>query len=182
MSGRFLFGEGSAQRVENKFSLPLEDNDYIVERGWHDQLAEELVERSKEEEIRRWTKDDAERRFPDTEAARHWYEEHEHTVYALGKTAALDGVVWFSRRERPELNADYTLAIRMYEGARGRGLAGALLKTALKDFGQFKQYEGAIWLGTDDDNVHARRLYEHHGFTVVGQEEARTIMVREAGQ
>jgi ribosomal protein S18 acetylase RimI-like enzyme len=177
MSSRFLIGEG-LPLVENSRSLPLEDHDLQLYRGWNDEIAQQLVERSKEEEIRRFTGNDAAERFVDVVSAYDWYRSKGHVVYALGQKAALAGVAWFSHTPRPELGADYTFAIRMYDSQRGKGLAGALLEAAHKDFESAARYEGTIWLEANEDNQRALRFYEKHGYGQIETKDGRVLMVR----
>jgi ribosomal protein S18 acetylase RimI-like enzyme len=177
MSSRFLIGEGIS-RVENIHTLPLEDKGLELYVGWNDAIARQLVERSKEEEIRRYTRRDAEERFVDTEAAERWYKEKGHVVYALGKKATLEGIIWFARTPRPELGADYTFAIRMYESQRGKGLAGAFLEAAHKDFASRMWYEDGFWLEADEDNQRALQFYAKHGYSEVSSKNDRSLLVR----
>ena len=181
MSSHFLLGEGLSS-VENHHTLPLEAHGLQLYRGWNDTIADQLVERSKEEEIRRFTERDSLERFVSRESANEWYEEKGHVVYALGQKATLAGVVWLARSPRPELHAQYTMAIRMYESQRGRGLAGALLEAALKDFESYMRYEDSVWLEADEDNVRALRFYEKHGYERVGVSDGRVLMVRKGSK
>ncbi len=177
MSSRFLIAEG-VSRIENKHTLPLENKGLQLYRGWNDEIADQLVERSKEEEIRRFTGNDASKRFKDRESADKWYKQKGHVVYALGQKAALAGVVWFARTPKPELGADYTFAIRMYESQRGKGLAGALLEAAHKDFEARMRYEKSFWLESDESNRRAVHFYEKHGYEAVEIKGGRVLMVR----
>lgn len=177
MSSRFLIGEG-VSRVENIRTLPLEDHGLEVYTGWNDAIARQLVERSKEEEIRRYTRRDAEERFVSPEAAERWYHEKGHVVYALGKKATLEGIIWFAHTPRPELGAEYTFAIRMYEAQRGKGLAGAFLEAAHKDFASRMRYEDGFWLETDEDNQRALQFYAKHGYELVRSNDGRQLLVR----
>jgi ribosomal protein S18 acetylase RimI-like enzyme len=177
MSSRFLIGEGISN-VENIHTLPLEDKGLALYVGWNDVIVRQLVERSKEEEIRRYTPRDAKERFVDTETAERWYEEKGHVVYALCKKAMLEGIIWFARIPRPELDADYTFAIRMYESQRGKGLAGAFLEAAHKDFASRMRYEDGFWLEADESNERAVGFYEKHAYAALGSKDDRILMVR----
>jgi ribosomal protein S18 acetylase RimI-like enzyme len=177
MSSRFLIGEGLSF-VENVHTLPLEDKGLELYRGWSPAVAEQLVERSQEDEIRRFTPNDGLERFVSLNSANEWYKSKPHVAYALVQKAALAGVVWLSHTPRPEVDAEYTFAIRMYESQRGHGLAGALLEAALKDFETFARYEGNIWLEADETNERALHFYEKHGYERVSSSNGRVLMVR----
>ncbi|MGH2736963.1 MAG: GNAT family N-acetyltransferase, partial [Actinomycetota bacterium] len=52
------------------------------------------------------------------------------------------------------------------EGARGRGVGGRLVTTALR---WMLSYEGIdeVWLSVDENNLGAQRLYERLGWDVI---------------
>jgi ribosomal protein S18 acetylase RimI-like enzyme len=150
---------------------------YTLERGWSDELAAQLVANSRQSEILRHTPRDAAERFSDEEAAHAWYESNHPTVYALARTAALAGVIWFSHRPRTEFDADYTFAIRMYDMARGKGLAKPFVTASEADFRK-KHEPRAIWLETDMENSAARNLYRSIGYKVIAANSARITMRR----
>jgi ribosomal protein S18 acetylase RimI-like enzyme len=177
MSSHFLF-EKDVSRVENVHTSPLEEHGLQVYAGWNDEIADQLIERSKEEEIRRFTGRDAAERFVDRQTATEWYNDKGHVVYALGQGAALAGIIWFAYTPKPGLDADYTFAIRMYESQRGRGLAGAFLEAALTDFASRARYEGNFWLEADESNGRAVHFYEKHGYEKIETKDGRVLMVR----
>lgn len=155
----------------------LRERRYAVWRGWSDDLAEQLVEASKEAQIMRYTPNDAAERFPSPQAAHEWYERKQPVIYALNRAAELAGVIWYSHRPRPELAADHTFAIRMYDIARGKGLATPFMTVTEADF-RAVAHPAAIWLETDMDNSAARNLYRKIGYTVVAASSARITMRR----
>jgi GNAT superfamily N-acetyltransferase len=164
--------------VENSYTAPLKDKGLELYTGWNDSIAAQLVERSKEEEIQRYTSRDADERFVDEAAADRWYKEKEHIVYTLLKHSRLEGIIWFTRTPRPELEADYTFAIRMYESQRGKGLAGAFLEAAHEDLASRKAYSGHFWLETGQDNERALHFYAKHRYELVSTDGNRQLLVR----
>lgn len=166
------------QSVENSYSLPLKAEGLTLYRGWSDDVARQLVERSQESEIKKFTKRDAVERFIDEQAANEWYRAKEHVVYTLFQGDELAGVAWFAHTERPELSADYTFAIRMYESQRGRGLAGALIESVHEDFAAYKDYAGSFWLESDESNERAVHFYQKHAYRLLGVKDGRVLMVR----
>jgi ribosomal protein S18 acetylase RimI-like enzyme len=169
------------QPVENSYSLPLKKEGLTLYRGWNDDVARQLVERSKEPEIKKFTHRDVSERFVDAQSADNWYRAKDHVVYALFQGDDLAGVAWFARTERPELGADYTFAIRMYESQRGRGLAGALIESAHADLAAYKNYPGAFWLESDQSNERAVHFYQKHAYHPLGVKDGRVLMVRKGG-
>lgn len=155
----------------------LRSRGFRIERGWSDELATQLVDASQEPEIRQFTPSDADERFATVDTANEWYDAKRPSVYALARAAQLAGLIWFSHRPRPDLAADYTFAIRMYDIARGKGLAEPFIQAAEADFRSITQPK-AIWLETDMDNSRARNLYHKLGYKVIKACSARITMSR----
>jgi ribosomal protein S18 acetylase RimI-like enzyme len=168
-------------RVEHEATEPLEAKGFDVYRGWSEGLAEQLVEHSRESEILKRVPRDAAERFIHTDAAHEWYRTKERVVYSLARNAILGGVVWFSRTPREEYGANFTFAIRMYEEARGQGVAGSFMFAAHEDFEEHRGDLGNIWLETDADNVPALKLYARQSYEVVDNNDSRITMVRRTG-
>jgi ribosomal protein S18 acetylase RimI-like enzyme len=179
-SSRFLIGE-IMQPIENMYTSALEEKGLKLYRGWSGELAQQLIVRSREPEIRKFTSRDATERFASEQAAEDWYRAKEHVVYVLFQGSDLAGVAWFTHTPKPGLGAEYTFAIRMYESQRGRGLAGALIESAHKDFISFKGYENSFWLESDESNTRAVHFYQKHGYRAVSTEGGRVLMVRKGG-
>lgn len=168
-------------KVENIYTEIFDDADLTLLRGWNDAIAEELVELSKEEEIRKFTPRDETDRFPSVEAANKWFKAKEHIVYVLKhKDGMIGGLMWFSYEPREELQSDYTIGIRMYGSLRGKGLAGSFMEACHADFRFESGYAGGIWLTTDADNERARHVYMQHGYMVRDEHDGRVSLVRVA--
>ena len=150
-------------------------------RGWDDRIASQLVENSIQPEILKWTPKDHKERFSSLEAANEWHERDPHVVYALARAAELAGVIWFTKKQTADVDANYTFAIRMYELARGRGLSGEFASATLGDFNETTNYQESVWLETDTNNTVALHLYEKLGFRDVLVSDGRIKMVRERG-
>ncbi len=168
--------------IENDFTHPLNNAGYIVHHGWSDDIEKQLVELSTQPHILKDTPNDAARRFSSTEAARKWHDDHERSVYTLADQALAEvapqikGLIWFGRSERDDLAAEYTFAIRMYDGAQGKGLAKPFMKAAHEDFRN--SYDGAIWLETSTDNLAARALYRKVHYSEAAIDDTRVTMIQ----
>jgi ribosomal protein S18 acetylase RimI-like enzyme len=167
------------QHIENEHTAELTANGLSIYKGWNDTVASELAARSKEPEIVKWAPRDRNERFTNITAANNWHREGSRTVYTLHKDSAVVGIIWFSYSLKPELQADYTLAVRMYDQVRGRGYTRAFMTAVHDDFR--KEYQGNIWLVTDADNERAQKMYEHHGYRKVGIDNGRTLMQQKSG-
>ncbi len=151
--------------------------DSLVLRGLTAALQQQLVGKSQEENISKWTPKDSAERFPSIEAVESRVADTD--MYALverSKTGAEDlaGLIWFS--ERPKHGCNYTFAIRMYDGYAGKSLASEFADTAIKDFQLLHPTERSIWLRVNTANHAARNLYEKLGFTSSLIDESGEIM------
>jgi ribosomal protein S18 acetylase RimI-like enzyme len=168
-------------RVDQESAEPLESAGFTIYRGWSEDLAQRLVERSREDEMLRWVPRDAAERFVDADAAHEWYRSKERVVYSLARRAILGGVIWFSHAPREEYEAEYTFAIRMYEDSRGQRAAGPFMAASHGDLEESYGNVGNIWLETDADNLAALKLYVRQGYEIVDEKEGRITMLRRAG-
>ncbi|HEY5695530.1 MAG TPA: GNAT family N-acetyltransferase [Candidatus Saccharimonadales bacterium] len=165
-------------QVKNAHTTSFDAAELTLLRGWNDDIAAQLVELSKEAEIRKYTPKDVARRFSDVAAAHAWYKSKPHIVYTLQHKGKVGGLFWFSYEPRAELQSDYTIGIRMYEMLRGKGLAGALIEACHEDFRKESGYAGGIWLITDDNNDRAQHIYAKHGYEVRNKKDGRVLSVR----
>ena len=115
-------------------------------------------------------------RFSDQTAAQKWYANCEREVYSLMMDDDLAGVVWFDVRPRPDLDAEYTFAIRLYESSRGKGLSYDFALAARTDMFVYRSTTG-VWLETDEDNVPGLKLYEKLGYKIVDNKNGRQTLV-----
>jgi ribosomal protein S18 acetylase RimI-like enzyme len=167
--------------VPSEYSKSLELNGELLPtlKGWHNGLAEQLVVASEEDLIRLRTPRDHSERFSSAEAANKWFSRDEHIVYSLGRAAKLAGIIWFTKYAEPVLeNADYTFAIRMYNEARGNGLARNFANAALQDLEMEENYQGDVWLETDINNEVAAHLYGNLNFHQVNVTQTHRTMIR----
>jgi len=159
---------------------PLPDG-FIIARGWSKWVMEQLTHRSIEPEMKIWVPKDSTERFSTIETAIKWGERDEHVVYSLVNGQELAGIVWFTKYDTPKVeDAEYTFAIRMYEGARGKGLSSSFAQAALDDLAEYTGYEGKVWLETGVDNEIALRLYHRLGFETSVFHGDRVTLIRPA--
>ena len=149
-------------------------------RGWNDELAEKLVERSTEPDSLTWTPRDHAERFSSVELAHEWYQKaSRRVVYSLFRAAELAGVVWYSQAVRPDIPDNYTMAIRLYGPAKGRRLASPLLLATEQDLIDNTNDVTGIWLETDIENEAAKRSYSRAGYTEVSRDNRRITMTKQ---
>jgi ribosomal protein S18 acetylase RimI-like enzyme len=170
------------ETVENSATLALEAKGLQLYRldELTEERAHEIVKASNEPEMLERVPEDHGRRFPDVERALEWYRENNRIVYALGGRATLAGLAWFTERPfpDPDVEADYTYAIRLYKAARDQGLGKAVMAATHADFRQVSRYEGPTWLSVKDTNAHAKRLYDKFGYAALGNAGDKTSMLR----
>ena len=161
--------------LRNDAAELLRERGYETRLGWSALLAEQLVGASQEDTIKHWTPRDHRERFASVEAANDWYASRPRYFYSLAEGDELAGVIWYGNDPRPELSADWAFAIRLYEIARGKRLAGGFMQATELDLTERTKPQG-IWLETDTVNDVARRLYEGQGYETVSQSSDRIIM------
>lgn len=165
--------------VTNQHTPRLSDQGYELLRGWDTSLAAAIVERSREPHILHSTPRDASQRFPTLEAAEQWHDSHERIVYGLFHAVELSGLIWYNKAPLPSHDADVTFAIRLYDGARGKGLGRPFLEATEVDYREQTDYDGPIWLSTALDNTVAQSLYLRTGYQPVAERDERLIMIKE---
>jgi ribosomal protein S18 acetylase RimI-like enzyme len=157
--------------------VPIEPNNFsnderllaeglTIAKGWDEELAASLVERSREEAIMLATPRDTFERFADTQTAMDWYHTRPKVIYSLSRAAELAGIIWFSKQSFD--GADWTFAVRLYRSARKKGLAKPFARAAHFDHEIVGGYTGDTWLETDVDNQPAQRLFSQLRYQPVG--------------
>ena len=144
------------------FDSRLRERGFITQLGWNDELAGELVTQSKDPVIMESTPRDHTERFTSVASAYEWYQSSDRTVYSLYSHDGLAGVFWIS----PQVyeTAEKTIAIRLYESARGKGLAPLFGKTALYHHERWQGYTGDTWLETGAANLAGQHTFTRLGF------------------
>jgi ribosomal protein S18 acetylase RimI-like enzyme len=145
-----------------------------------------LVFSQTDEAIKKFTSD--RQRFKDGKAFLTWRRKGRVIYSLLDKKGDLKGVIWLGKKAldlsgfrlianiEPE-KYSFTFAIRLYEKARGKGLAVKFIKAVFADFGP-----KGVWLETGVDNQAALKTYRHFGFRAVAENENhRMLMVWEGG-
>lgn len=155
----------------------------VVLRGMHLALKPQLVDRSKEPNILAQTPKDQSRFASVTHI-----DEREASgteFYPLTELAPaqekdiLAGLMWLHESDNYPSYGGYTLAIRVYEGFEGRGLAASLMSTVLSEHRRLRPQEHSIWLSVSKNNARAQRLYDRFGFITVASTDDRHIMSAE---
>lgn len=135
---------------------------------------------NQDSEVKKFTSDA--KRFKDRKSYKEWLKKG-RSIYALvNKKGELRGISWFG-----EEGEGFTLAIRIYGEARGKGLAKDFLMETMVDFMKSQKYLKAKnkdwWLETSKDNTAAIKLYEKLGFkkSEEGKSKEKIIFRRRHG-
>jgi len=124
------------------------------------------------------------------------WREKKRSIYTLAdQNGTLAGIMWFGRKEIspsvvvhiPRKSADYgiTFAIRLYQNARGKHLAGKFMRFVFQAFKQTATYQtiphNGIWVKTSVDNLPAVCAYRSLGFKEVSipDEKEKIVMILE---
>lgn len=162
---------------------PLTDHMFI---GDDSGLEEQLIVKSRQANILKYTPKDASVRFGDQVMLTTWKTKGRTLFWLVGDNNDLAGVIWFGKSTFPldieglETPTE-TFAIRLYEGYTGHGLAVPFMKLALKAAVELKQQNDqqidGVWLQTDLTNPAAIAVYTKFGFKEVARDDARVTMV-----
>lgn len=133
------------------------------------------------------------KRFANMEAFEKWLNK-KRFLYTTVDRELLAGIIWFGFEQMPPAETidpkfdpkDYgiTFAIRLYEAARGRGLAVPFMNASFEDFMKTLEYKNLqnqnFWLETLETNIPAVKAYENFGFqhaTTKPDDHGRILMV-----
>lgn len=122
-------------------------------------------------------------RFKDSKSARDWFKTGRRAYVLSDRQGNLLGLMWVADKILPkrEYIADFdhkiygtTLAIRLYEQSRGKGLAAGFLKKVME-----REGVKGFWLEVHSQNEPALRVYRKIGFQAVSKSnpENRIIMI-----
>ena len=149
-------------------------------------LENQLIQKSLQENILKFTPKDSKQRFRNLEMLRKWQEKGRVIHWLIGSGNDLAGIIWYGESELPlELQLkeipDETFAIRIYDGYTGKGLSGPFMAQSLRIYVEDKLKSGKkppiIWLQTDTDNIPAIKAYTKLGYKQVHEDEKRVTMV-----
>lgn len=149
-------------------------------------LEAQLIAKSTQPAILKYTPKDANERFRDAAALAAWQAKGRELHWLIGPGKDLAGIIWYGRSDFP-LDIDLpevpqeTFAIRIYEGYAGHGLARPFMKLSLKTAVRLKQERGepivGIWLQTDIVNQAAVAAYTKFGYQEVDRDDKRVTMI-----
>jgi len=154
------------------------DKDIFIKQGISDCQIHQLIEYSNtDSEIKKFTSDTI--RFKDLPSFKKWLIQG-RIIYTLSDiNHNLLGIIWFGQKKPPiDIDANFTLAIRIYGLARGLGLSFKFMKTVFTDLLQNQKYSQitGFWLETSSKNFAAIHTYEKFGFKKISLIDDRQIM------
>lgn len=143
--------------------------DFKIRKGILDKQINQLIEYSLvDESVGKFTSD--KERFKNRESFFKWKEKGREIFTLNNENDDLLGIIWMGLKGLPERNYQieidpkkykFSFAIRIYDEARGKGLAIKFMRQCLKKNG--------VWLEVSDDNLAARSLYSKFGFKQVSE-------------
>jgi RimJ/RimL family protein N-acetyltransferase len=157
-----------------------------VATGSDPDLERQLIEKSREPSILKYTPKDSSRRFRDQKSLEAWRAGGREVYWLLGQDDDLAGIIWYGKKDFP-LDIDLpdrpteTFAIRIYDGYNGHGLAVPSMRQTLRMHALAAASRGeapaGIWLETDVDNPAALHVYDKFGYREVARDDKRVTMV-----
>ena len=149
-------------------------------------LEAQLITKSQQPAILKYTPNDPGQRFGSLEQLEQWLTKGRELHWLIGPDHDLAGIIWYGPSafpldiELPEMPQE-TFAIRIYEGYAGHGLARPFMRLSLQTAVQLKQERGepvlGIWLQTDIDNLAGLAAYTKFGYQEVARDHKRVTMV-----
>lgn len=159
----------------------------VIVTGTDKNLIKQLVEKSRQSNIVRYTPNDSLRRFRDEASFEKWKAGGREIHWLLGENDDLAGILWYGKKTFPlaDISLDEipeeTLAIRLYDDYAGHGLARPAMRQSLAMHTKAKQRRGelvtGIWLQTDAGNEAAVAVYGKFGYREVSRDDKRVTMV-----
>lgn len=155
------------------------------------ELEQQLIAKSRQPNILKFTPNDAKKRFGDQTMLDAWRAKGREIHWLLGKNNDLAGIIWYGKSQfpldiaLPEIPEE-TFAIRIYDGYAGHGLARSALRLSLEAHVHSKQSRGeavsGIWGQTDIDNPAALAVYVKFGYQEVDRDSKRVTLVLSSEQ
>lgn len=154
--------------------------------GEDPKLEAQLIAKSKQPNILKFTPKDSKQRFGNPDMLKHWISKGRTIHWLLGPNKDLAGIIWYGKSKFPldiELDEipEETFAIRIYDGYAGHGLARPFmtfsLKVAVEEKRAAQEPIAGIWLQTDIDNPAAVAAYTKFGYKEVFRDHKRATMV-----
>lgn len=155
-------------------------------------LVRQLIEKSCQSGIVCYTPNDKARRFKDEASFKKWKAGGREMHWLLGEKDDLAGILWYGRKDFPlhdlklPETPEETLAIRLYDGYTGHGLARPAMRQSLVIHVEAKKKRGepitGLWLQTDVDNKAALAVYGKFGYHEVFRDGTRVTMILPAGE
>lgn len=173
--------------------------EYFLYSGIHASSVLSLIAHSQgqDEAVTHFTSD--KKRFADHDAFEKWLQKGRSIYTLLSKsTSQFAGIVWFGPEPMPVTpqifssvdpsNFGATFAIRLYDEARGKGLALPFMKETFSHFMNTVRYAELsspnFWLETSSGNTSAITTYTHFGFSLAAapDEQSKIMMVYQPNQ
>jgi hypothetical protein len=163
-------------------------NPASVKEGITEEQIHQLITYSKSDPaIQKFTSDL--KRFPDFESFKAWSAGVK--IYTLElENNNLAGFIWFRQKPIPEeffsdvideTQYGITVAVRLYQDARGKGLLKPFLNTAIQKFKTSEDYNHAsakgVWLLTSLENLQAQTAFQRFGFRKIKANFEKVLMV-----
>ncbi len=127
--------------------------------------------------VKKYTSDN--NRFSNVSSFKKWSQGK--TIYTAVSKEKLLGIIWFSPKESSFVPGYlFTLGIRIYGDARGKGLSEIFLEKSITEFVKSRLYltfkSKGFWLAVRNDNNVAQKVYRKTGFRLVKAEKNSVYM------
>lgn len=166
-----------------KYPFPAnEANIANLEVGRSTDLENQLITKSSQSNILKFTPRDHNERFTSPESIDKWFSKGRELHWLVSDSGDLAGIIWYGQSylDNTATGPNYTFAIRLYDRYAGKGLAGTFMRQSLKIFAEHIRVSGAeftgIWLKTDVVNAAAVAAYTKFGYVETTRDDVRVTM------
>lgn len=137
-----------------------------IVKGLRGKNIDQLIEfTNSDEDVKKFTSDL--KRFLNRETLTEWLKKSRKIYTLVDNEENLMGISWFGSE-----GDGFTLAVRMYGNARGKGLSKNFLSETMTDYMTEPEFVNAkckdFWLETSKNNLPAIKIYRGLGFVEVG--------------
>jgi hypothetical protein len=157
--------------------------------GNNEDYENQLLSKSRQAHILKYTPNDAAKRFVDKSTLEAWRAKGRTMHWLLSDQLDLAGIIWYRKKEFPksvplkEIPSE-TFAIRLYEGYVGHHLSIPFMKFSLQTAVRLKLSRGeeveGMWLQTIPSNEAAIASYTKFGYQEVYRDNKEVIMTMDS--
>lgn len=115
-------------------------------------------------------------RFASLESVDEWVEQGRSPVCFLDDSGELQAFGWTGKKQHTATPFDYTVAMRTYEGLRGKGVSAYLLALVLENQLIATPEAMGFWAEINENNTPSIKMCERAGFQLISAINGKQIL------